>query len=83
MTLTCPECGNTEEFRYCEDQTVCLSYEIIKIAGGALEIDPDAVHSPLGGAGDGTDPFIECGECGESFPVPTDLKLSILRRRRQ
>jgi hypothetical protein len=76
--LTCPHCGSTEGFSYREDQTVSWGYTVIKIVGGALRIDPDGEHSPFGDVGTGADPFIECGECGKGFPIPTGLKLNFV-----
>jgi hypothetical protein len=32
--------------------------------------------------GTGADPFIECQECEEGFPVPAGLKLNFVDRRR-
>lgn len=78
--LACPQCGNTEEFRYREDQTVNWGYQIVKIVGDALHIDTDGEHSPFGAVGTGADPYIECVECGEGFPVPAGLKLDFMDR---
>ena len=80
--LKCPECDNTEDFAYREDQTVSWGYTVLKVAGGALQIDPDGEHSPFGDIGTGADPFIECQECSETFPVPTGLKLNLVDQRR-
>lgn len=77
-SLICPHCGATEVFRYLEDQTVCVFREVGEIVDGVLQIEADYEHSPLGDAGTGADPFIECQECGKAFDVPAGLKLEFV-----
>lgn len=77
-SLTCPHCGATEEFRYLEDQSVCVTRQVGGIVDGVLQIEADFEHSPMGDAGTGADPFIECQECGKAFDVPAGLKLEFV-----
>ena len=79
-TLECPHCGATDGFMYREDHTVSCACEVGKILDGALQIGADWEHSPFGDVGTGADPFLDCGECGEGFPIPTGLKLNFVDR---
>ena len=78
--LTCPHCGSTDEFMFCENHILTVSREVGEIVDGVLQVEGDYELSPMGDAGTGKPVWLECRECDGEVAIPAHLKIEFVRK---
>jgi len=79
-SAVCPHCAtnNLEDFMFCENHTLTARREVGEFVDGVLQVEADYELSPMGDAGTGTPVWLECGGCGEEFPIPAEVTIEFV-----